>query len=42
MMQCRANRARLEEAVEKLQKQFWDLQHDKEKCVLEIKVVCHY
>ena len=38
MVRYRENRAKLEEAVDQLQKQFRDMQHDRQKCALEIKV----
>lgn len=38
MIQCRENRTKLEETVDKLQKQFREMQHERQKCALEIKV----
>lgn len=38
MAHYRDDRTKLEEAVDKLQKQFREMQHERQKCVLEIKV----
>jgi len=38
----RENRMKLEETVDKLQKQFRDMQHDRQKYALEIKVFSIY
>ena len=39
VMHYRENRTKLEETVDHLQKEFRNMQHDRQKCALEIKVI---